>query len=43
MKDNKIQNTIQIKDKVVPVIFFLSEHHAMKTYWRSVGIAPLIL
>jgi hypothetical protein len=43
MKDNKIQNTIQIKGKVVPVLFFLSEHYAMKTYWGSGGIAPPIL
>jgi hypothetical protein len=23
--------------------FFLAEHHAMKAYWGSGGIAPLIL
>jgi hypothetical protein len=28
--------------KVVPVLF-LTEHHAMKAYWESGGIAPLIL
>jgi len=28
--------------KVVPVIL-LTEHHAMKAYWGSEGIAPLIL
>jgi hypothetical protein len=28
--------------KVVPV-FFLSEHHAMKAYWGSGGIAALIV
>jgi hypothetical protein len=26
--------------KVVPVLSFLPEHHAMKAYWRSGGIAP---
>jgi hypothetical protein len=31
-----------LKDKVVPV-FFLTEHHAMKAYWGSGGIAPIIL
>jgi hypothetical protein len=30
------------KGKVVPVLF-LTEHKAMKAYWRSGGIAPLIL
>jgi hypothetical protein len=29
------------KGKVVPVSF-LTEHHAMKAYWRIGGIAPLI-
>jgi hypothetical protein len=28
--------------KVVPVLF-LTEHYAMKAYYRSGGIAPLIL
>jgi len=28
--------------KVVPVLF-LTEHHAMKAYWGSGGIAPRIL
>jgi hypothetical protein len=23
----------QVKGKVVPVLFFLTEHHAMKAYW----------
>jgi hypothetical protein len=31
------------KAKVVPVIFFLTEHHAMKAYYGSGGIAPFIL
>jgi hypothetical protein len=30
------------KGKVVPVLF-LTEHNAMKAYWGSGGIAPLIL
>jgi hypothetical protein len=30
------------KGKVVPVLF-CTEHHAMKTYWGSGGIAPPIL
>jgi hypothetical protein len=30
-----------VKGKVVPVL--LTEHHAMKTYWGSGGIAQLIL
>jgi hypothetical protein len=30
------------KGKVVPVIF-LTQHNAMKAYWGSGGIAPLIL
>jgi hypothetical protein len=34
--------TIEGKVKVVPVLF-LTEHHAMKAYWGSGGIAPLIL
>jgi hypothetical protein len=32
---------IKVKSKV-PVLF-LTEHHAMKAYWGSEGIAPLIL
>jgi hypothetical protein len=30
-------------DKVVPVLSFLTEHHPMKAYWKSGGIAPRIL
>jgi hypothetical protein len=30
------------KSKVVPVLF-LTEHHAIKAYWGSGGIAPYIL
>jgi hypothetical protein len=29
------------KGKVVPVLFLI-EHHTMKAYWGSGGIAPLI-
>jgi hypothetical protein len=31
------------KDKVVPVLFFLTKHHAIKAYLGSGGIAPRIL
>jgi hypothetical protein len=30
------------KGKIIPVLFS-TEHHAMKAYWRSGGISPLIL
>jgi hypothetical protein len=30
------------KGKVVPVLFLI-EHHAMKAYWGSGDIAPLVL
>jgi hypothetical protein len=30
-----------VKGKVVPVLF-LTEHHAIKAYWGSGGIAPRI-
>jgi hypothetical protein len=33
---------LNVKGKVVPVLF-LTEHHAMKTYWGSGNIAPHIL
>jgi hypothetical protein len=33
--------SVSVEGKVVPV--FLTEHHAMKAYWGSGGIAPLIL
>jgi hypothetical protein len=32
---------LRVKGKVVPVL--LTEHHVMKAYWRSGGIAPRIL
>jgi hypothetical protein len=32
---------IYIKGKVVPVLL-LTEHHAMKAYWGSRSIAPII-
>jgi hypothetical protein len=36
------RNIINVKKgKVFPV--FLTEHHAIKTYWRSGGIAPTII
>jgi hypothetical protein len=31
-----------VKCKVVPVVFLI-EHHAMKAYWGSGGMAPRIL
>jgi hypothetical protein len=34
--------TIKAKGKLVAV-FFLTEHHAMKAYWGSRTITPLIL
>jgi hypothetical protein len=33
---------VQVKIKGAPVIF-LTQHHAMKTYWGSGGIDPRIL
>jgi hypothetical protein len=36
------KNYSKSKSKVVPVLFF-TEHHAMKEYWGSRGIALLIL
>jgi hypothetical protein len=35
--------TLKGNGKVVPVLLFFTEHHAMKTYWGSGGIAPRIL
>jgi hypothetical protein len=32
----------KVKGKIVPVLF-LTEHHAMRAYWGSGGIATLIL
>jgi hypothetical protein len=32
-----------VKVKAVPVLFFFTEHHAMKAYWRSGGISSRIL
>jgi hypothetical protein len=32
---------IKVKGKVIPVL--LTKHHAMKSYWGSECIAPLIL
>jgi hypothetical protein len=36
-----IRGKVKVKGKVVPVRF-LTEHHAMKAYWWSGGIAPRI-
>jgi hypothetical protein len=33
----------KVKGKIATVLFFLTEHHAMKAYWGSGGIDPLIL
>jgi hypothetical protein len=33
---------VVVTGKVVPVLF-LTEHHAMKAYWGSGGIAPSII
>jgi len=38
----EVLNALKVKGKVVPVLL-LTEHHAMKAYWGSGGIAPLIL
>jgi len=32
---------VKVKSKVIPVLS--TEHHAMKAYWGSGGIAPRIL
>jgi hypothetical protein len=40
-KNEKLSVAKKGKGEVVPV--FLTEHHAMKTYWGSGGIAPRIL
>jgi hypothetical protein len=37
------ETKVKGKVKVVPVLFFLTEHHAMKAYWGSEGVAPLVL
>jgi hypothetical protein len=34
---------VEVKVKVVPVLFPLTERHPMKAYWGSGGIAPRIL
>jgi len=34
---------VKVKGKVAPVLFFIAEHHAMKTYWVNGSTAPLIL
>jgi hypothetical protein len=43
MKHADRQNLVgKGEGKIVPVLF-LAEHHAMKAYWRSGGIAPRII
>jgi len=37
----KTPETVKVKGKIVPVL--LTEHHAMKAYWKNGGIAPLSL
>jgi hypothetical protein len=39
---NKSVIKVKVKVKVVPVLF-LTEHHTMKAYWGSGGIAPCII
>jgi len=34
---------VKVKGKVIPVLFFLTEHHTMKAYAVSGSIAPHIL
>jgi hypothetical protein len=34
---------VKVKGKVVLVLFFSTERHAMKAYWGSGGRAPRIL
>jgi hypothetical protein len=34
---------LNVKVKVVSVLLFVTEHHAMKVYWGSGYIAPRIL
>jgi hypothetical protein len=38
-----LKQEIKVKGEFVLVLFLLTEHHAMKAYWGSGGIAPLIL
>jgi len=39
----KVRAVIMVKVNVKLSLCFLTEHHAMKVYWRSGGIAPRIL
>jgi hypothetical protein len=43
LMQQQITITIKVKGKVVTVLLFLTEHHAMKAYWESGSIAPLTL
>jgi hypothetical protein len=39
-----LKSLFKCKGKVVPLLLFLTEeHHAVKAYWGSEGIDPLIL
>jgi hypothetical protein len=38
----KVKVKVKVKVKLF-LSFFLTKHHAMKAYWGSGGIAPLIL
>jgi hypothetical protein len=42
-KPQTIYNKVKGKGKVVPVLFYLTEHHAMKAYCDSGCRAPRIL
>jgi hypothetical protein len=42
-KSNPVLSKVKVKGKVVPVLFRLTDHHAMKAYWESGGIAPRFL
>jgi hypothetical protein len=39
----KVRAVIMVKVNVKLSLCYLTEHHAMKVYWRSGDIAPLIL
>jgi hypothetical protein len=43
-EDNEMVKDVKVKGKkIFPILLFLTEHHAMKAYWGSGGIAPRIL
>jgi hypothetical protein len=44
VKYHDINVKVKVKVKVkLPLCFFLTEHHAIKVYWGSESIVPLIL